>query len=713
MENQQALQPDAAAPQKFSRYRSVRKAATAPAVCQENTQIKRQPSRYRRAASKPTNDLPPPPPAPPPSVLPQSPSRANVQQKKLVLDYRDPSVPIQEDAIAKVSKQRNTPATRPRAHTATNTNPDHAMHAQQAPHRPEPKSPRSGSSSTRVPTASESYDAAREEARMILEGEFDRMQKMKQQQAPASQAPTMKRGNTTKTSKNRSQKPRALEIPPMPVREVEAKPHTETSPIVSPNHRSKRNVISGPGDGPPQRYQAAHPSSQAQDFKEKAAEVLEAEKPHLGHTHVLKSSIPAPIQHDTPLSAVNAGDRRVEVRCNSASITLPVTPTTIVRDLLNSASVVMSEKIDPKTAVMMEAFTQLGLERPLRRYEKVRDVMNSWDCDGQNALVIMAYAECAALSGLELANVPSSRPLSTELQMQVSSRPGHWEKRWVKLKDDGQVTISKHENGADKECTNICHLSDFDIYTPSRKQTRKVKAPKKICFAVKSQQKSAVFLEGQNFAHFFCTNHRDVADRWYQALHKWRSWYLMNVLGEGGQRKIPQSKLSVEVRRPGTSQSTETVPYQLGSFRPLLNFSELRMHTGNGGEYEGVGRRSLDIKPSSPKRGPKGGGHPSPLPQRFALVSTESDAVDEGGPFTGKGLISRSGTTKTRGGLGTGRGVTGPKGKPLVDLNPQSEFADGSLLRKLEVWTVQTGDTDLKIDRQKRVEVDMKVGEGL
>ena len=551
---------------------------------------------------------------------------------------------------------------------------------------------------------------------MILEGEFDRMQKMKQQQAATSQAPTMKRSST----RNAKQKQEVPKTPPMPIKEVEKPLHTKhiehpptnTQSKVSTKHRFKKNVVGEPGDGPPQRHQAAHPSEQALDFKEKAAEVLEAEKPHLGKMHIVKSSISAPFQHDTPLSAVNAGDRHVDVRCGSASITLPVTPTTTVKDLLNSASIVMSEKIDPQTAVMLEAFTQLGLERPLRRYERVRDVMNSWDYDGQHTLMVMARIECAGLPGLELADAPSSQPLSTELQLQVSSRPGHWEKRWVKLKEDGRVTISKHKNAADKECMNICHLSDFDVYTPTRKQTSKFKTPKKICFAVKSQQKSAMFLEGQNFAHFFGTNHKDVADCWYQALHSWRSWYLVNVLGEGSKKAPVQTKVSVDVGRPSTSLSAETVPYQLGSFRPLLDFSELRMHTDGAGVHDGVGKRSLGIKSTSPKRTPRTGEPPSSLPQRFALASTESDAVDGEVAFTGRGLLSRSGTTKTQGGRGTGRGVAGQQGKPLVDLNLQSEFADGSLLRKLEVSTVQNGDTGLKVDRQKRVEANMKVGEG-
>jgi PH domain len=274
-------------------------------------------------------------------------------------------------------------------------------------------------------------------------------------------------------------------------------------------------------------------------------------------------------QYDAPVSAVNAGERRVVVKCNNSSITLQVTPTTTSRDLINSASVVMSESIDPSGSELVESFTPLGLERPLRNYEHVRDVMNSWDNDTQNSFTIMAAGDGDHKYGLNTKNAPKEQPGDTSVYMYHSQRPRSWDKRWITLRSDGQVSIAKRQG---QETLNICHLTDFDIYVPThRQQTRRIKPPKKLCFAVKSQQKSNLFLNGANFVHFFATSDKVVAEEWYKAVQGWRSWYLVNILGEG--QKPKRESISDSPIRPTTSRSRrasiDASPYQLGSFQSL------------------------------------------------------------------------------------------------------------------------------------------------
>jgi hypothetical protein len=276
--------------------------------------------------------------------------------------------------------------------------------------------------------------------------------------------------------------------------------------------------------------------------------------------------------------------------------------------------------------------------------------------------------------------------------------------------------VCKTETGKEKESTNICHLSDFDLYTPTAKQKKILKAPKKICFATKSQQKAAMFLEGQNFAHFFCSSSKAEADSLYKALHSWRSWYLVHVLGEGEKKPTEPRMFSMDIeRRPGTAQSTDTVPYQLGSFKPLLDFSDLAFGADSETKGNGHQRVSSDLSSGNLKRLPRNqGAPPSSFPKLTAPGTVESNARDdvENQPFTGTGLLARSASRRTQGGQHSGRGVTGVKGKPLVDLSGNSEFAEGSLLRKLEAWSVQNGEVEHKIDREKRVETNIKVGEG-
>ena len=234
---------------------------------------------------------------------------------------------------------------------------------------------------------------------------------------------------------------------------------------------------------------------------------------------------------DAPVSAVNAGERRVRVHFNESVLSIPVMPSTTPLDIIREASTQLSISIDAKANVLLESFKQLGLERSLRRYEHVRDVMNSWDNDSQNTLNIVPSPTGGTDDNLDLKSVLQSQPGDTSVHIYHSNAPGAWDKRWITLRSDGQVVMMKRDG---KETSNICHVSDFDIYIPTKRQmAKKIKPPKKYCFAVKSQQKSAMFLTTENFVHFFAAGDRELAMVWYKAVQEWRSWYLVNVMGEG------------------------------------------------------------------------------------------------------------------------------------------------------------------------------------
>lgn len=289
---------------------------------------------------------------------------------------------------------------------------------------------------------------------------------------------------------------------------------------------------------------------------------------------------------DAPISAVNAGDRRVKVECNNSAILLPVNPTTTPQELIRSASTCLSAPIDYSTAFLLESFIKVGLQRPLRKYEHVRDVLNSWDDDVSNSFLVMHATSAAAEAELSASSVPKDRPaFETGWYMYYSQKPGKWDKRYITLRADGQLTAAKNDAG--KDFMNVCHLSDFDIYSPTPKKAKKIKPPKKICYAIKSQQKSTMFMNSTSFVHFFCSSDKRIADEFYRATQGWRSWYLVNIMGEGnkkkqvaeaasspprhgnsvdmGQRKISGSRDDSGHRPQGSMDSH----YQLGSFKPM------------------------------------------------------------------------------------------------------------------------------------------------
>ncbi|KAJ9640021.1 hypothetical protein H2199_006255 [Coniosporium tulheliwenetii] len=378
---------------------------------------------------------------------------------------------------------------------------------------------------------------------------------------------------------------------------------------------------------------------------------------------------------DAPISAVNAGDRRVLVECNRSSVLLPVTPTTTALDLIRSASTCLSEPIDPRASVLLESFGKVGVQRPLRNYEHVRDVLNSWDDDRQNSLVVVESATGGNDKDLSASHVSEEKPAEYSCLVYYSQRPGKWDKRWITLRSDGQVLAAKNESG--KDSTNICHISDFDIYTPTPRQiAKKIKPPKKICFAIKSQQKSSMFMTTTSYVHFFSTSDKQIGTAFYKAVQGWRSWYLVNVMGEGQKKPRPAASEPAVVRqlsgahdvppsgerttsfsaaRPGTSTSQDS-HYQLGSFKPLLDISQFsqqpisdRRNSSNGHDDD---PKALPArKPSTRSRNPPPVSYPTHASKNSntsnRLNSIQSSHHSHSGPgeesaFAPTGLLGRT-----------------------------------------------------------------------
>ncbi|KAK3686938.1 hypothetical protein LTR37_019336 [Vermiconidia calcicola] len=318
---------------------------------------------------------------------------------------------------------------------------------------------------------------------------------------------------------------------------------------------------------------------------------------------------------DAPISAVNAGDRKVLVECGKSRTMFPVTPTTTPVDIMKSAATCMSERIDFKSAVLLESFSTVGIQRPLRRYEHIRDVMNSWDSDRQNSLILVDPRTGSSEPELSIAGAPQNKPDQQSWFLTFSQKVGKWDKRFVTLRPDGQI-IAQKDPDKHKDILNVCHLSDFDVYTPTQEKARKkIKPPKKICFAVKSQQKTSMFESTHDFVHFFCTNDRAIANDFYTAVQGWRSWYLVNVLDEGRKPK------SADGPRPGSSEKKEMgYSHSKAKDHRMGDFQDSKYHLGS---FKPMDMGQFDKKPA-PRRSDE---DPPPPSAGFTKSSSQFDTT--------------------------------------------------------------------------------------
>ncbi|EER27598.1 hypothetical protein D8B26_006313 [Coccidioides posadasii str. Silveira] len=656
-------------PAKFSRYRSVRRAA-APGVqrsgssappplpanpssnCSiansQNESIKRSMSRYRHA--KPTRIVTSIPPPPPPGPLLQNRQFADIE------NWIDNTRMSQE-------------ASQSQAHSPDQGHGFTATSFYDAPRQAlsQPSSPKIGNFS-----------------RILGRRSLDRRRENEESSPPMSAGatrPSYSRdmyssgGEDEADSKRTRGRPENIHVPTSPLQH-EQRQDSEIPPV-DLQRNTREELLAN------ERAAAVHnrPSSGKKLVKEKGGllsrikgiDTNGSSKAQREAREDLKNLISSPklidpkdlqsgFPDDTPVSAVNAGERKVLIVCNDSFINLPITPTTKVQDLLYSAANCLSEQIDPKAAILMETFKQLGIERPLRRYEHVREVLNSWDDDTQNHLEVVTAPSEDVSEGLDVRTAPRKPPKDATFHIYHSQRQGKWDKRYITIRSDGQILMAKKPGG---ESMNICHMSDFDIYCPQKRDYRRIKPPKKLCFVIKSQQKASMFLTSDNFAHYFSMSGSDTGCQWYNAVQQWRSWYLVSVMGEGSSNGKPETHSNANrASQPNTNRySMESTPYQLGSFKPLVDLDALaneiaaRPVTPSDESPPTSKKRSswmatsmnnhsstpLASAPPSPKNTSRASAQKR---GRSQTTATQRDQSTVGEPFASTGLLGRTYTQR-------------------------------------------------------------------
>ncbi|KAI8958233.1 hypothetical protein F5Y11DRAFT_50734 [Daldinia sp. FL1419] len=374
-------------------------------------------------------------------------------------------------------------------------------------------------------------------------------------------------------------------------------------------------------------------------------------------------------QTDAPHSAINAGDRNVAVRFKQHTFSVEVTPETTTDDIITHACKMMGcSDINPSDYVVKETYGVLGLERRLRRYEHIRDVMNSWDRDTQNQLTVTISESEEQDRELDIESVPNldEPPQGFQLYMYHSNRPGKWNKRWITLLENGQIICAKkpNTNSTDKDTTSLCRLSDYDIYTPTESQMRRhIKPPKRYCFAVKSQQKTTVFINTENYVQYFCTEDPKIAAQFREKVQSWRSWYLVDrrPVAPKPLRKISIRKTDdkpPQITSPTVAQalkksanvasmnghrlqvSVDETPYSIGQFEPLLDMKRFDKRLSQFGQ---------DFLPPAPDVSTM----PKDIPSHHHNSDVPAEKIDRNGKPERK-LIDKISTTVDDGFTGNG-----------------------------------------------------------
>lgn len=195
--------------------------------------------------------------------------------------------------------------------------------------------------------------------------------------------------------------------------------------------------------------------------------------------------------------------------------------------------------------VVFDCSAQLGIERPLREYEMITDVMNVRAHPNTDYFLIKRTELSSYLS---IRSVPSSSPALAGW-VYVQDRKKKWNKRWLELRDHG-LYHAKNEKGKDE--TSICQISTFDVYLVD---SSAIKMPKANGFALRSQDPITMFEKPeQDYMHYFCLTDPAAHRDWVRAIMNARTYILRQEKAVLFQIESPQSSQDAAMASGGLSR---------------------------------------------------------------------------------------------------------------------------------------------------------------
>jgi len=189
---------------------------------------------------------------------------------------------------------------------------------------------------------------------------------------------------------------------------------------------------------------------------------------------------------------------------------------TIVPILNGTDAGALLEKVRPgHNRCLLECWPSLGIQRQVRYFELVTDVVNTWDIGASSHLRMgkNVWGECHT----KLDEFPKTEPTIGETFFYYYvTADKKWSKRQVSV-GNSALRILKKDKPYDKDYMQTVNLDNFDIYsfTETSSPKRKLRCPTKYCFALKSQHKQSLFGKNSVFVHYFAIDDQSLFKNWY------------------------------------------------------------------------------------------------------------------------------------------------------------------------------------------------------
>ncbi|GAA6058748.1 hypothetical protein JCM10212_003436 [Sporobolomyces blumeae] len=243
-------------------------------------------------------------------------------------------------------------------------------------------------------------------------------------------------------------------------------------------------------------------------------------------------------------SAGPAVDRRVYINKvgGADAIVVKVSDRTVAGEIVAYAKgkgVLNAGRENEGGWALWEVWTSMGLERPIREYELVNDVLKTFEGDSA-AFVLRRAALWPVLSSHARLHPATTKNGAVQLEL----KKGKWSKRFLELKD-GTLSYSKSEKG--KDATTLCQLAGFSAFYVDAPSADRLKAPKPHVLALKSRLTRAHFEEVSQYCNFVSFKTAEEREGWMTSITEAGNAQLRQreqaVLGVSSQPAMPTSPL--------------------------------------------------------------------------------------------------------------------------------------------------------------------------
>ncbi|KAF9986133.1 hypothetical protein BGZ65_008690 [Modicella reniformis] len=168
------------------------------------------------------------------------------------------------------------------------------------------------------------------------------------------------------------------------------------------------------------------------------------------------------------------------------------------------------------------------IERPLRDFEIVLDVIKTWEVDKDNKMICKSFPARNELSASEVIRLVGPVGLTSFIRphgwVHLETKKGKWNKRYLHITDTA-VYHSK-DNQFNGE-SMLCMLRNFDVHAV---QVPRKKAPTKFGFALKSSDSVHMFETPEDdYIHYVCTDSGDSLREWLAGLRAAKGMFMYHA----------------------------------------------------------------------------------------------------------------------------------------------------------------------------------------